>query len=181
MQKLCQEESNLATVCEGRSSDVSTSSIFAEFPSYFSSALGIADCAPYEIELSDPATVRSSPYRCAPPKLIIFRKMVDKLLEQWVVRPSKSPYASPVFLVPMSGGGFRSDYRKANSNAVFDSYPMPTIMQAFVQCGGAAVFSVLGLNSNYYQIPLSHKSRQITDFVPHSGSLNSIYCRWGLV
>jgi len=56
------------------------------------------------------------------------------------------------------------DYRKVNAKVVFDSYPMPTIEQAFEQFGGAVRFSVLDLNSAYYQIPLSEKSRRITAF-----------------
>jgi hypothetical protein len=58
---------------------------------------------------------------------------VNGLLEQGVVRPSKSPYASPAFLVPKGGDAFRMavDYRKVNSKIVFDPYPMPTIDQAF--------------------------------------------------
>lgn len=82
------------------------------------------------------------------------------------MRPSKSPYASPAFLVPKSGGEFRLvvDYRKVNAKIVFDSYPMPTVEQAFEQFGGAAVFTVLDLNSAYYQIPLSRNSRRVTAF-----------------
>ena len=57
----------------------------------FSSTLGIARVAPYEIELSDMTPVCSPPYRCAPPKLEIYRGIVNELLEQGVVRPSKSP------------------------------------------------------------------------------------------
>jgi hypothetical protein len=56
------------------------------------------------------------------------------------------------------------DYRKVNSRIRFDSYLMPTIEQAFEQFGGAVVFSVLDLNSAYYQIPLSRRSRQVTAF-----------------
>jgi len=136
-----------------------------EFPALFSSTLGTAKCAPYDIELLDSVPVWSSPYRCAPPKTAKFRDMVNELLQQGVVRPSKSPYASPAFLVPKRDGGFRLvDYRKVNSKVVFDSYPMPTIEQALDQFGGAVVFSVLDLNSAYYQIPLSEKSRRITAF-----------------
>jgi hypothetical protein len=101
-----------------------------------------------------------------PGKLAIFKDMVNDLLEQGVIRPSKLPYASPAFLVPKSGGGFRMvvDYRRVNFRIVFDSYPTPTIDQAFEQFGGAVVFSVLDLNFAYYQIPLSSRSRQITAF-----------------
>ena len=64
------------------------------------------------------------------------------------------------------GGGFRLlvDYRKVNSRVVFDSYPMPTFEQAFEQFGGATVFTVLDLNSAYYQIPLSNISRRVIAF-----------------
>jgi hypothetical protein len=41
---------------------------------------------------------------------------------------------------------------------------MPTIDQAPDQFGGASVFSVLVLNSAYYQILLSERSRRVTAF-----------------
>jgi hypothetical protein len=137
LQNLCEEVSNLATEAEVWPGGASLSSVIAYFPALFSPTLGTANCTPYEIELPDPTPVRSQLYRCAPPKLEIFKKMVDKLLEQGVVRPSKSPYASPAFLVPKSGGGFRMvvDYRKVNAKVTFDSYPIPTIEQAFEQFG----------------------------------------------
>ena len=56
------------------------------------------------------------------------------------------------------------DYRRVNPKIIFDSYPMPTIDQAFQQLGGAVVFSVFDLNSAYYQIPLSVSSRRVTAF-----------------
>ena len=79
-------------------------SILEEFPQLFSPVLGTANCAPYEIELMDPAPVRSPPYRCAPPRLEVFRTMVDELLEQGVLRRSNSPVPSPAFLVSKNGG-----------------------------------------------------------------------------
>jgi len=141
LQNLCVEASKVPT-----QSGVSSPSI-VEFPALFSTTLGTAKCTPYERELSDSTPVRSPPYRCGPPKLAIFRKMVDESLEQRVVRPSKSPYASPAFLVPKAEGGYRKvvDYRKKNGKIVFDSYAMPTVEQAFEQFGGAVVFSVLDL------------------------------------
>jgi len=45
------------------------------------------------------------------------------------------------------------DYRKVNAKVVFDSYPMPTIDQAFEQFGGGMRFSVLDLNSAYIIYP----------------------------
>jgi hypothetical protein len=96
-----------------------------------------------------------------------FREMVNQHLEQGVVRPSKSPNASPAFLVPKNEGGgvpFSGRLPQSELQGCFDTYPMPTIDQALKQFGAAVMFSVLDLNSAYYQIPLSVKSRRITAF-----------------
>jgi hypothetical protein len=82
---------------------LSAESLSAKFPAVFSPKVGTGNCTPYEIEVSDPTPVRSPPYRCAPPKMVIFRETVNQLLEEGVIRPSKSPYASPTFLVPKNG------------------------------------------------------------------------------
>ena len=167
---LCEEASAMATMPEIWPRGVSSKSTMDEFPELFSSTLGTAKGVPLEIDLLNVTPVRSPPYRFGPPKLAIFRRMVNELLEQGVVRPSRFPYASPAFLVPKSGGDYRMivNYRKVNANIVFDSYPMPTVEQAFKQFGGAVVLSVSDLNSAYYQIPLSQRSRRVTAFcTPH--------------
>jgi len=126
----------------------SGATIRAEIPRVFSTVPGTANCTPYVIELTDSTPVSSVPYRYAPRKQAIFR-MVDELLQPGVVRPSKSPYSSPAFLVPKSGGEYRMvvDYLKVNSKILFDSYPMPTIEEALAQFGNATIFSVFDLNS----------------------------------
>jgi len=164
--QLCDEAAGLLTAMMTRPSNLNCSKLKTEFPFLFSTTLGVAKCAPYEIELSDTIPVRSAPYRCAPPKVQTFKQVVNELLDQGVVRPSKSPYASPAFLVPKNSGGERMvvDYRKVNAKIVFDSYPMPTVEQAFEQFAGAVVLSVFDLNSAYFQIPLTARSRRVTAF-----------------
>jgi hypothetical protein len=46
----------------------------------------------------------------------------------------------------------------------FDLYPLPKLEQAFQHFTGATVFSVLDLNSAYFQIPLTPQSHRITTF-----------------
>ena len=136
LQNLWEEVSYFVVDSEACISSESFDTMVAEFPA-FSLVLGTANCTPYDIELSDTTSVRSQPYKCAPPKLAVFRRIMDELLEQGVVRPSRSPYVSPAFLVPKSGGNLRLvvEYRKVNTRVAFDSYPMPTIEQAFEQFG----------------------------------------------
>jgi hypothetical protein len=56
------------------------------------------------------------------------------------------------------------DYRLLNRKIVFDAFPMPSVENAFANFGKATIFPVLDLNSAYYQIPLSAKSRKVTAF-----------------
>ena len=53
LQNLCEEAANLAIASEGWLSDIRADLMVAEFPALFSSAPGTANCAPYDIELSD--------------------------------------------------------------------------------------------------------------------------------
>jgi hypothetical protein len=83
-----------------------------------------------------------------------------------VVKKSYSQYASPAFLVPKPQGGYRMvvGYRLLNKKVVFDAFPMPSLEHAFANFQGAKVFFILDLNSAYYQIPRSAKSRKATAF-----------------
>jgi hypothetical protein len=56
------------------------------------------------------------------------------------------------------------DYRLVNQKVIFDSFPMPSVEHGFANFSNAKVFSVLDLNSAYYQIPLAGKSRRVTAF-----------------
>jgi hypothetical protein len=56
------------------------------------------------------------------------------------------------------------DYRLLNKKVVFDAFPMPTVEHAFANFTNAKIFSVLDMNSAYYQIPLSAKSCKATAF-----------------
>jgi len=135
LQNVCGEAVDFTALEQSHPSGLTRDALKRDFPSLFSPSLGTAKCCLYDIELSDTTPVRTPPYRCASPKSQKFRQIVNELLDQGVVRPSKFQYASPALLVPKSGGGFRTvvDYRKVNAKVLFDSYPMPSINQAFDQ------------------------------------------------
>ena len=115
--------------------------------------------------------VKQKPYRQALTKRHIVNEEIDKLLEAGVIRPSSSPYASPITLQGKKDGGIRFcvHWRKLNAMTVKDAYPLPNIQDIFDTLGGSVYFSTLDLRSGYWQVPLDEDSIPKTAFVCQRG------------
>ena len=74
-------------------------------------------------------------------------KEIMGMLEAGVIHPSKSPWASPMVLIPKKDGGVRLcvEYRRLNQVAKFDAYPMPGIEDVLDKIGPATVITALDL------------------------------------
>lgn len=87
---------------------------------------------------------------------------IKQLLEHGIIRPSRSPYNSPSWVVDKKGfdaDGNRNkrlviDFRKLNEKTIADRYPMPTIPMILANLGKAKCFTSLDLKSGYHQINL---------------------------
>ena len=90
--------------------------------------------------------------------------------KEGIVVPSKSPYNSPLLLVPKKDSSWRLviDYRRLNSHTIPDRMPMPVISEVLTQLGGAKVFTSLDLLSGYHQVPLEEDSKPLTAFSTHN-------------
>ena len=91
--------------------------------------------------------IRQKPCRQALTKRHIVEAKVEKMLEAGVIRPSESPYAFLVMLVPKKDGSTRFcvDYRRLNQVTRKDTYPLPNIQDIFDTLGGSVYFSTLDL------------------------------------
>ena len=97
--------------------------------------------------------------------------MVNDMREQDIIRPSVSPWASPVVLVPKKDGKFRFcvDYRRLNSVTKKDVFPLPRIDDILDTLGRAKYFTSLDLASGYWQVELDEESREKSAFTTHCG------------
>ncbi|KAF9763393.1 Retrovirus-related Pol polyprotein from transposon [Nosema granulosis] len=70
-------------------------------------------------------------YKLGPEKEKLASEFIDKYLKEGIIRPSKSPWRSPVTIAPKKEekGRFCIDYRRLNDITVRDAYPMPRVEQ----------------------------------------------------
>lgn len=99
------------------------------------------------------------------------QREVDKLLLDNIIRPSTSPWSSPVILKKKSDGTFRFlvDFRRLNSITKKDAYPQPSSEELIYRLSGHSYFTKLDLKSGYFQIPIAEADKEKTAFVTPDG------------
>ena len=112
--------------------------------------------AQHRIDTGAHPPVAVPPYRMPPSQRALIDQQAQEMLENGVVRPSSSPYSSPVLLVKKSDGKerFCVDFRRLNLLTKKDVYPLPRVDDLLDSLGKADFFTVLDLQSGFWQIPL---------------------------
>jgi hypothetical protein len=79
------------------------------------------------------APIFKKPYRMAANQLAELKEQLQELLDKEYIRPSASPWGTPVIFVPKKGGTQRMcvDYRSLNEVTIKNKYPLPKIDDLF--------------------------------------------------
>lgn len=136
-----------------------------------SPALGMTAAATHRIHTDGSRIVHRRPYRVSHREREIIEENVSDMLRRNIIRPSSSPWSSPVVLVQKKDGSVRFcvDYRALNKITRKDVYPLPRIDDALDSLQGAEYFSSIDLRSGYWQIPVSESDKEKTAFATPDG------------
>lgn len=130
---------------------------------------------------SDPVYSKLYPYPMGVADFV--NNEIKELLKNGIIRPSRSPYNNPIWVVDKKGkdehGNAKKrlviDFRKLNSITIDDKYPIPEVNVILSNLGKARFFTTLDLKSGFHQITLSEQDREKTAFSVGQGKYE--FCR----
>ena len=156
--------------------------ILSKFQNTLTDIPGRTNVLEHDIRLTDTTPFKVHQYPTPFRAKDAIEKEIETMLEQDIIRPSSSPYCSPITVVAKPDGSIRLciDFRKLNSVTIFDNEPIPQMDEMVTRITKAKYFTKLDLTKGYWQIPLKENCKQYTAFQTSLGLMEFNYLPFGL-
>ena len=121
-------------------------------------------------------------YRLSAPEREEMERQIQEMLSKGWIRPSCSPYGSPILFVKKKDGGMRMcvDFRMLNKQTIRNNYPLPRIDDLLDRLEGATIYSCLDMQQAYHQVRLSDQDTAKTAFTTPQGLFEYLVMPFGL-
>jgi len=133
---------------------------------------------------SQPVNVKS--YRLPYSAKMEINSQVEKMFKDGIVENSKSPFNSPLLVVPKKSNDETKrwrvvvDFRRLNDLTINDTFPLPNITEILEQLADAVYFTTLDLADGYHQVPLCEEDKEKTAFNTQMGHYHFTRMPFGL-
>ena len=147
-----------------------------------SKPFGRTHLAEHIIDTGDASPIHQGLRPTSPSDRAVVQSEVTKMLEAGAIRPSTSPWASPIVLVTKKDDTVRFciDFRKINDVTKKDVFPLPRISDLLESMASARFFTTLDAASGYWQIPVASKDIEKTAFITSEGLFEFVVMPFGL-
>jgi hypothetical protein len=126
--------------------------------------------------------IAKRPYHMLVDELEELKKQLRELSDKGYIRPSASPWGSPVLFVKKKDGSMRMciDYRNLKAMTVKNKYPLPRLDDLLDQLKDAKFFAKINLRSGYHQMEIRSEDIPKTAFVTRYGQYEFTVVSFGL-
>ncbi len=145
--------------------------------------LGACNLLPHKITLSDSEPVYTPPYRKSLKERKELNEIIAELLKFGLIKESRSPYSSPVILIPKKDGKSKRmviDYRKLNKKMVQQIFPIPRLFEILERVSMSKYYSGIDLKNGYWQQLIEPGSTHFTAFTTEDGHFEWLRVPQGL-
>jgi transposase InsO family protein len=134
-------------------------------------SLGRTNWELHRIHIEGTEPIKQAPRRIPLNLSDTVEEIIRNMEASGVIRPSDSPWASPVVIVKKKDGSYRFcvDYRKLNQYTVKDAYPLPRVDECLDTLAGNQYFTSLDLASGYWQVEMLEADKPKTAFTTKFG------------
>lgn len=169
----CPEEAMVrGTPGEKAEGDRRIVTVLNDYKDTFTVRPGCTSLIQHSIDTGDSRPVRCKMRPVNAEKRAIIDECIKDLLDQDLIEPSTSSWASAPVLVAKKTGGYRLavDYRPLNARTDVPVHPMPRTDWILAQLGKARWFTSLDLSQGFFQIPVATRDIPKTAFLCHQGT-----------
>jgi len=133
--------------------------------------LGWTDIVTHSIDTGGQKPFRQPMRRYPPAHLRAIDEHLKDMLQQGVITPTSSPWASNVVLAKKKDGTYRCciDFRQLNNLTRKDAYPLPRTDACLDALAGSCLFSTFDLRSGFHQVAMKEEDSDKTAFITRRG------------